>query len=239
MIPPLLHYVWVGGPMPAEYQRYVDTWQRTNGHFTLRLWNEANIDMSHPLIRRAYAARRWATVADIARLQAVWQEGGIYLDTDIEMLRSLDSLRRHQCFYAFQEKEPSTDWVGNSAFGATPHHWFIRQALDGLYAMKPNRLLPERPTTFGPKHITRLLCAAGLNAYSPDGTMVKDVFVAPVETFFPFSYNGSYSPSCITERTLGVHYWAKSWEHTVPRPIRMVKRLRDQLRTRWENAARY
>jgi hypothetical protein len=191
------------------------------------MWNESNIDMTQPIIRRAYEARKWAKVADIARLQAVWQHGGIYLDTDILVLKSLDALRRHECFYAFQEQSPSADWVCNCAFGAVPRHWFIRQALDGLYAMDnwTRRWIPERPTDFGPKHVTRLLRDAGLKRYSPEGVMVKDVYIAPVPMFFPFHHTETYTPECVTEQTLAVHFWEKSWQSSVPFPVRLAQRV--------------
>src|ERR1700712_1531906 len=184
MIPKLLHYVWVGGPLPDRQREYIASWRETNPQFEIICWNEQNIDISQPIIQRAYKAGKWAKVADIARLQAVAKLGGIYLDTDFRLYKSLEPMLVHDCFCVFQEEQESTDWVCNGVFGAVPGHWFVKKALAELHAMKPSRFLPERPTSFGPKHITTLLKREGLAAYSPDGVTVKDIYIAPVPTFF-------------------------------------------------------
>jgi len=224
MIPKILHYVWVGGPLPDAQAAYIASWRETNPDFEVICWNEQNIDMTSRIIRDAYAKRKWAKVADIARLQAVARMGGIYLDTDFRVYRSLAPMLGHQCFFAFQEVMPSSDWVCNGVFGAEPGHWFIKKALDGLYAMRPNRFSLERPTAFGPKHITRLLKQAGLREYSAAGVTVQDIFVAPSQVFFPFHFTEQFTPACITEETLAVHFWEKSWASTVPIPIRLAKK---------------
>ena len=230
MIPKILHYVWVGGPMPPIYREYIATWQETNPDFEIICWNERNIDMSSRIIQSAYAKRKWAKVADIARLQAVSQMGGIYLDTDFKLYRSIAPMLAHRCFFVFQENKNSDDWVCNGVFGAEPGHWFVKQALQELHALRPT-ILPERPTSYGPKHITRLLRQAGLgHTYSPDGLFVEDIFVVPMPLFFPFSQTETFTTECITEQTIGAHFWAKSWEGSIPKPVRMAKELYRHLR---------
>jgi hypothetical protein len=229
-IPRILHYVWVGGPLPPAQQDYIDTWRATNPDFEIVCWNEQNIDMSPTIISDAYRKRKWAKVADIARLQAVLKMGGIYLDTDFKLFKPLTSMLGHNCFYAFQEKTQSADWVCNGVFGAEKGHWFIKEALDGLYSMTRRPLLPERPTTFGPKHVTRLLRRHGLVAYSPTGVQVKDIYIAPTPVFFPFHFTEQFTPECVREETLAAHFWEKSWETTVPKPVRVAKKIVAALR---------
>jgi hypothetical protein len=230
VIPKILHYVWVGGPLPDKQKEYIASWRRTNPDFEVICWNEQNIDMSSSIIRDAYRRRKWAKVADIARLQAVASMGGIYLDTDFLVYKSLTPMLRHTCFFAFQEASASADWVCNGVFGAMPNHWFVTQAMEGLLAMKANRFLPERPTAFGPKHITRLLRSAGLDGYSADGVLVKDIFIAPTPVFFPFHYSETFSEDCITEQTLAAHFWEKSWESSVSKPVRLAQKCVRKLR---------
>lgn len=225
MIPKILHYVWVGNPMPRLFREYIATWHETNPDFEIICWNERNIDMSSRIIQNAYNKRKWAKVADIARLQAVSKMGGIYLDTDFKLYRSIGPMLKHHCFFVFQEDKDSDDWVCNGVFGAEADHWFVKEALRKLLDMKPS-LLPERPTSYGPKHITRLLRETGLgHTYSPDGLQIKDIFVAPMHLFFPFSRTEEFTPTCITEQTIGAHFWAKSWEASIPAPIRIAKQL--------------
>jgi hypothetical protein len=224
-IPRILHYVWVGGPLPAVQHEYIATWSATNPDFEIVCWNEQNIDMSSKIITEAYNNKKWAKVADIARLQAVLKMGGIYFDTDFKVFKPLTPLLSYKCFYAFQEVNESADWVCNGVFGAEPGHWFVQEALDGLYTMKRNPLLPERPTAYGPKHITRSLRRHGLNRYSADGVYVKDVYIAPTPVFFPFHFTEQFTPQCVRDETLAAHFWEKSWEASIPRPIRIAKKI--------------
>ena len=158
MIPKHIHYVWVGGPLPEAQRSYIESWRQTNPDYEFTLWNESNIDFSINLLSDAYNKRKWAKVADIARLVAILRHGGIYLDTDIQLHRRLDPLLHHRCFFGFQDKERSKDWVANGVIGAEKGHWFIEHALTSLLSI---RSLPglERPTAFGPKLIFILMLA--------------------------------------------------------------------------------
>ena len=229
MIPKHIHYVWVGGSLPSEQQAYVEGWRANNPGYTFTLWNESNIDFSIKAIRDAYAQKKWSKVADMVRLHAVLKHGGIYLDTDFHLYRSLDSLLSHQCFFGFQTKEPSKDWVANGAFGAVPGHWFIAQAFAAILNIRPLPGALERPTTFGPKLVTKLLLKQGLHSYSPKGVMVQDIYLCPTEVFYPYAFNEDFHESCITRETLAVHHWSKSWEKDVPRWIRVAKSARARL----------
>ena len=224
MIPKLLHYVWVGGPLPEDRQAFLETWRQTNPDYTIVHWGNHNIsDFKEPMIEEAFKQRKWAKVADIVRLLAVHQQGGIYLDTDFEVIRPLDNLLRNACFYGFQQIESTPDWIANGAFGATPRHWFIRDALNRLLNMHSGYW--ERPTAFGPKLITQLLRENGLQTYSPRGVKVKDVYLCPVPVFYPYHWTETYRPNCIRPETVAVHHWAEvpSFYANLPAPIRYAR----------------
>jgi hypothetical protein len=231
MIPRKIHYVWVGGPMPEMQWRYVLSWKACNPDYELVCWNEDNIDFSIPAIRRAYRERRWSKVADIVRLMAVHAEGGIYLDTDFEVRKSLDPMLEYNSFWAFQYNYHPTDWVSNGAFGAEPGNWFVKEALDRVLSMWPVPFGLERPTRSGPKLITNLLREHGLRDYGEKGTLVRDIFICPTQVFFPFAFGEQFSEECITPDTLAVHFWAHSWAKDVPRPIRIARSIRARLKS--------
>ncbi|MBV8615616.1 MAG: hypothetical protein JOY66_17875 [Acetobacteraceae bacterium] len=231
MIPKRLHYVWVGGPLPDLQRAYIESWRQTNPDYEVVGWNESNIDFSVPMIRAAFQERKWAKVADIVRLMAVAEQGGIYFDTDFKVLKSLEPTRRHACFFAFQEPDASPDWVANGVFGAEPGHRFVHKALERLLSKRRVPLGLERPTSFGPKLITQLLREEGLATYSPDGVQVGDVFVYPTPVFFPFTWRERFDPSCIGEATLAVHFWEKSWDRDVPLPLRLARSARSLVRS--------
>lgn len=229
MIPKRLHYVWVGCKLPAKQRAFIDTWQKTNPNFELVEWNENNINMKLPAIARAYARQRWSTVADIARLIAVYEQGGIYLDTDFQVYRPLDSLLSRRCFFVFQHEAHATDWVANGVFGAEARHPFIGKAISEVLQIRPLPLGLERPTKYGPKLITRLLREEGLQHYSPEGVQMDDIFIYPKTVFFPFAYGEEFSDNRITDDTLAAHFWEKSWIKDIPAPIRWAHSMRRRL----------
>lgn len=230
MIPRRIHYVWVGGDLPAEQQEFIETWRSTNPDFEIVRWDESNIDFSNPTVQEAYDRRQWSKVADFTRLKVIAEQGGIYMDTDFRVFHKLDALLQHTCFYAFQTEAHPTDWVSNGVFGAEPNHWFVRKALERTLAIRQPRFLPERPTAYGPKLVTALLREEGLSSYNAEGTMVKDVFICPVPMFFPFPMGEQFTPECVTPQTVAAHFWAESWAKDLPPLIRILRTGRRKIR---------
>ncbi len=230
MISKILHYVWVGGPLPASKARLIDGWADKNPDYRLVRWSEANIDFSNPVIQRAYNEKRWSKVADIVRLMAVRDHGGIYLDTDIQLRKPLDSLLHYPCFWPFQSENHPTDWVCNGVFGAEPGHWFVAEAVNEVLAMPRVPLGLERPTGTGPKLITRLLRRHGLREYNSAGVRVRDMFVLPWPVFFPVGMGEEFREELIRPETLGVHLWDKSWAKDLPRIIRWASYAKARLK---------
>ena len=105
MIPRRIHYCWFGGqPMDPLAIRCLESWRTLLPGYELKEWNETNSPLEEPYCRAAFAARKWSRLSNYVRLHALREEGGIYLDTDMEIIRSLDPLLGHRCFVAFQQK---------------------------------------------------------------------------------------------------------------------------------------
>jgi hypothetical protein len=154
---------------------------------------------------------------------AVHQCGGLYLDTDFAVYRPLNRLLGDRCFCAFQHEAHPTDWVCNGVFGAEPGHWFVRDALNEVINLKRGPFGIDRPTRYGPKLFTRLLRQQGLETYSPYGVRVRDIFIHPVQVFFPFGSGEQFTAECISPDTIAAHFWEKSWEKNVPAFLRLAK----------------
>lgn len=138
MIPPLLHYCWVGPkPMPDLAQRCLRSWQACLPGFTIRRWDERNSPMEHPFMRQMYASGRYGFVPDYLRFWALETFGGIYVDCDVEILRPLDPLRSDRAFLGFMctQNRLRKNAPATALLGAVPGHPFfreIRQVYDRL-----------------------------------------------------------------------------------------------------------
>ncbi len=105
MIPKVIHYCWFGGnPLPKLAKKCIKSWKKYCPDYEIIRWDESNFDVSAaPLyVRQAYEAKKWAFVTDYVRLYAMTTYGGIYMDTDVEVIKPLDGFLRHQAFSGFQ-----------------------------------------------------------------------------------------------------------------------------------------
>lgn len=233
MIPKRLHYVWVGGkPLPRRFQRNIRSWMRHHPGYELICWNEETIDWSREPLRAARERRAWATVADIVRLHAVRELGGIYLDTDVEVVRPFDRLLDRGCFVGIQARDPGDILVNNAVFGVVPGHWLIAEACAAL----PSSLGSAGEISFGPALISDLLRRHGLIDASDDETEVAGVSVLPRRVFYPYHWTEDYTPGCITVDTLALHHWELSWHRqNASWPIRIASEV---LRSRLHRSLR-
>jgi len=127
-IPKKIHYIWVGGKdKPKTIKKCMKTWKKYLKNYEIIEWNEKNFDIkSHPFVEAAYKAKKWAFVSDYIRAYAIYNEGGIYFDTDILLVDSLDDLLVNKAFVGYEnDNNPFT-----AVFGAEKGHPFIKDMLD-------------------------------------------------------------------------------------------------------------
>ncbi len=128
MIPKKIHYVWVGGKeKPSSIKKCLKTWRKYLNDYEIVEWNEGNFDINkHPFVKAAYNAKKWAFVSDYIRAYVIYNEGGIYLDTDNSVLKKLDDLLDNRAFVGFE----NCDYPFTACFGAEKHHPFVKKLLD-------------------------------------------------------------------------------------------------------------
>ena len=104
-IPEIIHYCWFGGkPIPDHLKKYMESWREKCPGYKIVRWDENNYDISkNEYMRQAYEAKKWGFVPDYARLDIIEENGGIYLDTDVEILKSLDPLLSSKSFFGFAD----------------------------------------------------------------------------------------------------------------------------------------
>lgn len=199
-IPKIIHYVWVGEKPKYELvKKCIDSWKKNCKDYKIIEWNEKNYDLSRlpKVIKQAYKDRKWAFVADYIRLDILYNFGGVYLDTDMLLIKSIDELLKYDFFIA-KEKE---DRLNAAVVGSIKKHFFLRKVLDEY------KSLDELDTI--PRIITRIY--KSLN----DKIRKKKIKVLSIESFYPlpFEKRKDNYMKYITEKTYGVHLWDYSWQH--------------------------
>jgi mannosyltransferase OCH1-like enzyme len=215
MIPKIIHYCWFGGKdIPMHLQTFIDGWKEVLGkEYSFKRWDESNSPMEVTYMKNAYAHGKWANLSNYARLHALYQEGGIYFDTDIELLQPLDQLLEHQLFLGFQDKDIN-QWncVNNAVIGSVKAHPFIKGMMDAIEKGYSGEEKDAAITS--PDLTTKLLRENGLKIYGFQ-TLANGVVLYPTEYFYPYHWKEKYTPNCKSPETVCVHHWQISWKEIV------------------------
>lgn len=213
MIPKIIHYCWFGrGTMPGSIQKNIDAWRRLLPDYRFVLWNEDNFDCSAlPYTREAYENKKYAFVSDVARLQALKTQGGIYLDTDVELLKSLDPFLDHPAFTGFERErylatgligaEKDSPWIEEFLALYEDLH-FVRE--DGSFDLTPNvrRITEYMVAAHGLKTDNRFQEFPGLLTIYPGD------YFSPLDSLTRKIHK--------TENTVAIHHFTGSWEPVTP-----------------------
>ena len=138
LIPKVIHYCWFGGnPIPEKYKYWMKTWKKYCPDYEIVEWNESNYDYKkNQFMYEAYKAKRWGFVSDYARLDIIYDHGGIYLDTDVEMVRNLDDLLYQKGFFGMQGNLIVNNGLGFGAMPKLPMLKVMRDTYNGRKFIK-------------------------------------------------------------------------------------------------------
>ncbi|WP_420819031.1 glycosyltransferase family 32 protein [Paenibacillus nanensis] len=218
-IPRIIHYCWFGrGEKPKLMADCIKSWSKHLPGYTFMEWNEDNFDLACcRYVKEAYEARKYAFVSDYARLHALYHHGGIYMDTDVEVLRPLDPLLAHEAFTGFEDEH----FLQSGTMGAAPNHPWIGMLLDdytGRAFVQPDGSFD---TTTNTAVISKLCERQGLELNGAKQTLPGGVVVYPRTYFSPYDYidGGNY----ITNESFTIHHFAQSW---LPAHVRMKSNLK-------------
>ncbi|MBR5315095.1 MAG: glycosyl transferase [Clostridia bacterium] len=206
-IPKIIHYCWFGrGEMPEDYKRYIESWKKYCPDYEIKEWNEDNFDVNcNEYVKQAYEARKFAFVSDYARVCALYTDGGIYMDTDVELLKSLDGFLDNMAFGCFESNNHvSTGFLASQKQG----EWIgeIIRLYDGLKFIKEDG---SYDVTTNVERITELT----VNKYGLVlGNTCQDLGVVKIFTNDYFSTK-DWDTGIInkTENSHAVHHFAGSW----------------------------
>lgn len=130
MIPKIIHYCWLSDdPVPENLQKYMDSWKRILTDYEFIKWDFTRFDKSSSVwVSEAFDNKKYAFACDYIRLYALYNYGGIYMDMDIEVLKSFDSLLNND--YMIAKERPDQKWIEAGCFGVTKGSQFIKQCLE-------------------------------------------------------------------------------------------------------------
>lgn len=207
IIPKKIHYCWFSKkPIPNFLQNCIESWKKMCPDYEIICWNEDNYDIDKYLYtREAYRNQKYGFVSDMARLDILYENGGIYLDTDVTILKCLDELLYQEAFIGV-EKWGNINSGGG--FGAIPHHPMVKKMLEdriNLFSKLETGLFETETNGF---YETNSFIELGMK---PDNSMqlVNGVTVYPYDIFHPYDY-----VSCntmLSENTFSVHHFYGGW----------------------------
>lgn len=205
MIPKIVHYIWVGSEIPANIQDLIEKNNAFFQEYEVKIWTEKNILKLNAFAERAYDEKKWAFVSDYLRFNILYHEGGIYLDTDMEVLKPLDDLLDSSFFSGWDRRNK---FVYAGIVGVEPKNEYIKNILksynnidDQLYPTSPE-IMTECYRTYDKKETLQILDSS---------------------YFYPL-LDGEKPSKKLLEHAYTNHLWHESWRSYVPLR-RILRRL--------------
>lgn len=206
MIPKIIHYCWFGrGEKPKLAKRCIASWKKYCPDYEIIEWNEDNFNIAaYPYAAYCYRQRKWAFLSDFVRLVVVEAHGGLYFDTDVELVRKPDFLLEHEAFFGFENE---TNVNTGHGFGAMAHAPSVITMLHTYLSLQPTND-GNFPIMGCPVLNTAALVELGLQCSGKRQT-VAGAEIYPAEYFNP--YESSTGRLRRTKETVSIHWYSMSW----------------------------
>lgn len=215
MIPKIIHYCWFGkNPLPELAVKCIESWKQFCPDYKIKEWNESNFNLDIcPYVREAYKARKWAFITDYVRIYVLVNEGGIYMDTDVEVLKPIDRFLSNKAFSGFEKIDAIPTGImacerGFSFFQELLEYYANRHFIqhDGSYDLTTNVSI-----------ITKICLEYGLVLNNTKQT-IRGFTLYPKDVFCPKNYCTGVI-EC-TKRTYTIHHFSGSWHSKKQRIVR-------------------
>lgn len=203
MIPKKIHYIWFGKKNKNKLTEIcINSWKRTLIDYEIIEWNEENIDIeklcnSNKFFKKCYELKLWAFVSDYLRLYILYNEGGIYLDTDVEVLKKYDELLNNQVFMGFEEGE----YIGTSVIGSEKHNPLIKRLLNFYDNEIWNVDFYNNPIIF------KFLL-------DKEPEIFRECTIYEKEYFSPYTIGKEYTSIVEEKNTYSIHWYTNNWNLT-------------------------
>lgn len=222
MIPKIIHYVWVGGkPLTPLAEKCIASWKKYCPDYEIKRWDETTFDVNqNEYCKQAYESKKWAFVSDYIRLKVMYDFGGIYMDTDVEVIKPLDAFLDNHAFSGYEDKdtiptgimasEKQGKWVGELLKDYDTKK-FIKE--DGSFNLETNVVQITNTTK---KMYPNIVLNNTL-------TKCEDVVFYPKDYFCPIDLITNKKK--ITKNTCTIHWFAGSWLSGKTRCKKIVKKI--------------
>ena len=220
MIPKTIHYCWFGrNPKPKLAEKCLRSWKKHCPDYEIIEWNEDNYDLfSAPLyVRQAYEAKKWAFVTDYVRLDVIYHNGGIYLDTDVEVVRSLDPLLCDKAFFGIETPLYVATGLG---FGAEKGSEILAEMMKDYQEIPFIQPDGSYDQTTCPVRNTNVLLKHGFARDGSEQLLDGEIHIYPEEFFCPLDYQGL--GRIIDNKTFSIHWFSGSWMPLKDQPARRI-----------------
>ena len=207
MIPRKIHYCWFGGKVkPKSVIKMINSWKKHCPNYEIKEWNESNFDINiNQYCKEAYQCGKWAFVSDVARLFALYTEGGIYLDTDVELIKPLDEFLNQKAFAGFE----GTEWVGTNIIGAEIGNEMIEEFFSLYNDITFINYDGTLNTTTNVERLTALLEENYRLIKNGNTQDLDSIRIFSTDYFCPYDYiNGELK---CTSNTHSIHWYSQSW----------------------------
>lgn len=221
MIPKIIHYCWFGkGEKPKKIKECIESWKTILTDYQIIEWNEKNFNYNELLYAKdAYEARKYAFVSDVARVKALYEYGGIYLDTDVIVYKSFDRFLNHKCVLGFEEGQ----YIATS-FMACEKNFSLMKEFYELY--QHSSFYDERGQIISGTNVTKLtnlLLDYGLIRNNQYQELNNHIAIYPQDYFSPYDYGNCIKQN--TNNTICEHLFLVSWMSKKEHLKKMLKKV--------------
>ena len=220
-IPKVIHYCWFGkGKLPKLAEKCIASWEKYCPDYKIVCWSEENFDITqNKYAKEAYEAGKWAFVSDYVRLKVLYNEGGIYLDTDVELIKPLDNLIEETGYMGFDDNGIISTGLG---FACEKGNELIGELLkdyDDISFVLPDGSYDITPC---PDRNTETLIRLGMDIENKDQVFMG-IHMLPEDYLCPMKYYTGKKK--ITKNTYSIHHFCASWISAKSKRTLFLKRI--------------
>lgn len=206
MIPKIIHYCWFGGKeLPELAINCINSWKKYCPDYKIMRWDETNTNLEEiEYVKEAYENKKWAFITDYIRLKVLYEIGGVYMDTDVELVDTLDAFLKHEAFSGFE----NTSQIPTGLMAAQKGHPFFKQLLNYY---KDKHFMDENGTIDTTTNVQIITDIALQNDFLPNNSLQTVCGM----TFYPMDYfcPKDHATGIInrTNNTVCIHHFDGSW----------------------------